>query len=189
MNIRENAVSVTAKKIAYRQSKDGMVISFVLHPQEVPDKLATDQIGTSYMLALVEIDDATGQPKGDSKPSDGDGHPVDSDVSSEARRSQSPTEGGARKHVTNDKPSTSWHQLSPAQQAGILCGDESFQRFVSERWSMTLEKSGGDFAKVVRWLCDVDSRREILPGTNGAKAWTEIVESYRAWQREPEFVG
>ena len=46
-----------ARKIAYRQSKDGFVVSFAIHPNDVPDGLAVAGIGTRYMLALVEIGD------------------------------------------------------------------------------------------------------------------------------------
>lgn len=57
---RQNAVEV--RKIAYRQSKEGMVISFVMHPAETPDDLVTAPIGTRYMLAAVRIgDDETPQ--------------------------------------------------------------------------------------------------------------------------------
>jgi len=51
-----------AKKHAYRQTQDGVVVSFVLHPNEVPEGLATAALGTRYMLAVVEIGDDE-QPK------------------------------------------------------------------------------------------------------------------------------
>lgn len=51
-----------AKKHAYRQTQDGVVVSFVLHPNDLPDGLATAPLGTRYMLALVEIGDDE-QPK------------------------------------------------------------------------------------------------------------------------------
>lgn len=54
---RENALSCEAKKHAYRQTQDGVVVSFVLHPQDIPDGLATASLGTRYLLALVEIND------------------------------------------------------------------------------------------------------------------------------------
>jgi hypothetical protein len=54
---RENALSCEAKKHAYRQTQDGVVVSFVLHPQDIPDGLATAALGTRYLLALVEIGD------------------------------------------------------------------------------------------------------------------------------------
>ena len=46
-----------AKKHAYRQTKDGIVISFVLHPNEVPDDLALAPLGARYMLGLARIGD------------------------------------------------------------------------------------------------------------------------------------
>jgi hypothetical protein len=54
---RESSLHCEAKKHAYRQTQDGVVVSFVLHPQEVPDGLATASLGTRYMLAMVEIGD------------------------------------------------------------------------------------------------------------------------------------
>lgn len=46
-----------AKKHGYRQTQDGIVISFVLHPEEVPDDLALAALGTRYMLAFARIGD------------------------------------------------------------------------------------------------------------------------------------
>lgn len=54
---RAAALHVEAKKHGYRQTQDGVVVSFVLHPQEIPDALATAALGTRYMLAMVEIGD------------------------------------------------------------------------------------------------------------------------------------
>ena len=44
-----------AKKYAYRQSRDGMVLSFILHPDDVPTELATAKIGQRYMIACAQI--------------------------------------------------------------------------------------------------------------------------------------
>lgn len=46
-----------AKKHGYRQTQDGIVVSFVLHPNEVPDDLALAALGTRYVLALARIGD------------------------------------------------------------------------------------------------------------------------------------
>lgn len=51
------AESFEAKKYAYRQTKDGMVLSFVLHPDDVPSEMAIAPIGQRYMLACVQIDE------------------------------------------------------------------------------------------------------------------------------------
>jgi uncharacterized OB-fold protein len=54
---RSAAVHCEVKKYAYRQTKDGVVLSFVLHPQEIPADVASAAIGTRYVLALVELAD------------------------------------------------------------------------------------------------------------------------------------
>lgn len=46
-----------AKKHAFRQTQDGVVISFTVHPQEVPQGLALAQLGTRYMVAFAAIGD------------------------------------------------------------------------------------------------------------------------------------
>tara|TARA_R110002020_G_scaffold279681_1_gene495396 strand:+ start:1628 stop:2077 length:450 start_codon:yes stop_codon:yes gene_type:complete len=51
------AESFEAKKYAYRQTKDGMVLSFVLHPDDVPKEMAIAPIGQRYMVACAQIDD------------------------------------------------------------------------------------------------------------------------------------
>jgi hypothetical protein len=52
---REAAMNCEAKFYAFRKTKDGTIVSFVLHPQDVPDGLATAEIGARFVLALVEI--------------------------------------------------------------------------------------------------------------------------------------
>ena len=57
-----------AKKHAYRQTQDGIVVSFVLHPNEVPDDLALAALGTRYILAMTRIGDDE-EPQEPEKPS------------------------------------------------------------------------------------------------------------------------
>lgn len=46
-----------AKKHAYRQTQEGVVVSFVVHPNDVSSELATAPLGTRYMVAFSEIGD------------------------------------------------------------------------------------------------------------------------------------
>ena len=57
MNHRDAAIHCEMKKCGLRQSKDGIIVSFVLHPQEVPKQLQTAEIGSRWMVALVELGD------------------------------------------------------------------------------------------------------------------------------------
>jgi hypothetical protein len=44
-----------AKKHAYRQTQDGVVISFVVHPNDVSPALAAAALGTVFMLGYAEV--------------------------------------------------------------------------------------------------------------------------------------
>src|SRR5690349_7596013 len=49
---------IELRKIAYRQSaKDGLVITFAIHPDDMPPALAAAPIGSRFAAALVEIGD------------------------------------------------------------------------------------------------------------------------------------
>lgn len=50
-----------AKKHSYRQTQDGIVISFVVHPDDVSSELALAPLGTMYMIGFAKVGD-------DSKP-------------------------------------------------------------------------------------------------------------------------
>lgn len=73
-----------------------------------------------------------------------------------------------------------------AQQAGILCADRVFWRFlteksllpISERDAITEER----IAEMVRYLCRVRSRSEIIPGTPAAECWIELESQFTAWK-------
>lgn len=164
---RDLALNCEAKKHAYRQTQDGVVVSFVLHPQEVPAALTLAPLGTRYVLALVEIGDNE-EPKGGN--------------TTVAQPAPVPDKPPGRAKVPFD-------QMSPAQQAGILCDDQSFQKFLRETERDAWRISGGDAPSIVRHLCNVDSRKHIVPGTQAAASWAAVVGEYRLWQRHPELVG
>src|SRR5690348_11311002 len=52
-----NASSCEAKLHGFRKTQDGIVVSFFLHPQEAPQQLALDPLGTRYMLAFAAVGD------------------------------------------------------------------------------------------------------------------------------------
>lgn len=81
--------------------------------------------------------------------------------------------------------SKSWHEISPAQQAGILCREPSFQRFLAER---VPKLQTCDPASVVRALCGVQSRSELNTNSEAAMKWKGLVLDYRGWMRSPEVV-
>lgn len=46
-----------AKKVALKQTKDGMVMSLAIHPDEIPDEIVRDFVGARYMVVMVRIGD------------------------------------------------------------------------------------------------------------------------------------
>jgi len=171
---RAAALSCEAKKHAYRQTQDGVVVSFVLHPQEVPDGLAISPLGTRYSLVVVEIGDDE-QPRG--------GDPGADRIEKTPGPAASP-----------DRARKSWDEMSPAQQAGVLCADASFQKFLKETythaWSNAFSEEPEYKASwLVRGFCSVTSRRELSTDPGARALWTDLVGHYRTWQREPEVVG
>ena len=57
MDVKQAAINFEAKKYAFRQAKDGMVLSFLLHPDDLTPEIATAPIGTRFMVAAVEMND------------------------------------------------------------------------------------------------------------------------------------
>lgn len=59
------AVHFEAKKHAYRQTQDGVVISFVVHPSDINADVAAAPLGTQHIVALapyVEQEEAPQEP-------------------------------------------------------------------------------------------------------------------------------
>lgn len=83
-----------------------------------------------------------------------------------------------------EKERRAFSELKPAQQAGILCNERAFLKFMSEKFPDHL-RTCGSTAAAVREICKVDSRAEI---TEHNADWSGLVLAYRLWQREPEIV-
>ena len=46
-----------AKKVALKQTKDGIVMSLGIHPDELPEELIRDFVGSRYMVVMVRLGD------------------------------------------------------------------------------------------------------------------------------------
>lgn len=83
--------------------------------------------------------------------------------------------------------SKSWHEMTPAQQAGLLCNDPAFANFLRGAFP-ALWTGAADCAVIVRKLCQVNSRSELNLDNEAAMKWRGLVSDYRAWMRSPEVV-
>jgi hypothetical protein len=53
----DHAMNFEAVKIAMSQTKDGVIIRLAIHPNDCPQELHTDWVGSRYMVALVKLQD------------------------------------------------------------------------------------------------------------------------------------
>lgn len=81
----------------------------------------------------------------------------------------------------------SWHDMPPAQQAGILCADKSFITFLASEYQRGCDNET-EAADIVRWYCDVFSRTELKRGSQASVKWQELVFKYRTWQLAAQVV-
>lgn len=86
-----------------------------------------------------------------------------------------------------------WNKIPLPQQAGILCNDAAFQKFLGEKiapdadFSSCSEKAAAELAAdIVRHQCIVPSRADIRENHPSARLWRGLVMDYRAWMLEPE---
>jgi len=56
-NIKDASYGFEAVKSVLRQSKDGIVLSLVIHPSDVPIPLLSDPIGSRYMVGMARVGD------------------------------------------------------------------------------------------------------------------------------------
>ena len=51
-----NALQFEGVKIALKQDRTGYVLTITIHPDEIPDELLRDFVGTRYGIAMVRIE-------------------------------------------------------------------------------------------------------------------------------------
>lgn len=155
---RANAIPCEMVLYAYRKNKDGVVVSFVVHPDEVPDALATARIGSRWVGALVQVGDDELPVRAKEKPAKPPATPK-------------PTAGGKR----------NWRDIPPPQQAGIRCDDATFSAFLKEErpddWSECQ-----DTVDCVYLICGISSRSELGTNQKARVIWHQLDEAYQAWK-------
>lgn len=162
------AFHVEAKLHAFRKTQDGVVVSFVVSPIDMPQALALDPLGTRYMLALAQIGD--------------DEQPVNPRGGPDAERIvQAVTEtvlADAKGRTVGSIPATGANQreryaaMSPAEQAvtraALLPKDERFRAWILAVRFPDAHAAGADpvdeseAARCIREICcNCNSRRMI----------------------------
>lgn len=168
------AGSFEAKKHGYRQTQDGVVVSFVLHPNDLDAAFAVAPLGTRYMIGFAEIGE-------DEKP-----------IAPVAQRSEPAAHNGS---VEGSNPSgttktrTPFNELKLSQQAGIRCGDELFQQFMVERYAgpHAYRATADNAATTVRELCNITSRSELDFSDMAGNIWKRTEQDYQQWVTDQRY--
>jgi hypothetical protein len=90
-----------------------------------------------------------------------------------------------RTEIARSAAKKRWHELSLAQQAGMLCSETPFRKFLAERdpeLRQSFQVLDGDMAAdEVRSICGVKSRSEIDGLPEAAAKFRKLEIEYRAW--------
>lgn len=78
-------------------------------------------------------------------------------------------------------------QNAIVQRAGIICNDESFQRFLSDEFPLEWMRTVGDDAEksatILREGCGVKSRRELAASEEAARKFDALLARFEMWKR------
>lgn len=159
-----------AKKHAYRQTQDGIVVSFVVHPNDVCADLAIAPLGTQYIVALAPYTEEEHRPPSSTGPEHGASIPAVGGSNPPADTTPAPKER---------RP---FHTLPRSQQAAILINDAAFQSWVGS--NRTPEETD----QMLKAHMGIASKRDLDQPAHAEK-WDRMVATFRAdagrqtWER------
>lgn len=153
------------KKHAVRQTADGWVMSFVVHPADMSSEFAIAPLGTRYMLALAEIGDDETPAAPSSQP------PKRKEGADDGTQSEAGYLGGALR--------------APGERAvvraALLPKDPMFRRWLIE--TKRADQDGEDIAiRYVRAACGVLSRAELATNGRAAANFKLMENTFWAWR-------
>lgn len=171
--------SFEARKVSYRQTKDGVVIAFVIHPNDPHTELAIAPLGIRLMIGYAEIgDDETTPTATDS---------VETPVRVEPAAYVHPNANGVnginnpKSADRSERAKAQYASMTPEEQAvaraARLCKEDAqFQAWIceaNEAWPVNEETA----ARELRDLTGVKSRSEY--------AWNKVAyDKFRAIETE-----
>jgi hypothetical protein len=162
-------IQVDVIKSAYRQSKDGFVVSFVIHPQDNHQELANADIGSQWQLTLVELDEHGN---------------AESEVVPNEQSSTDTRPAPTRPQPTQARAARPFTSLPLPQQAALLCQDPIFRAFLNEEAPDNIGTVDTivDTATALRKICGVASRRDLNPENDGGQTFMQWRDRFIAWK-------
>ena len=150
------------KKYGWRQTQGGIIVSFLVHPNDINAALAIAPLGTIYAIGFREM------PEGDQS----------------TGRDTAPTppittpEAGPEDRERAGKPKRRFSELPRSAQAAILCENPVFQQWLNTWWLAWRVNSETTAIHVVRDTCGVLSRAEFDTDPQRGATWDALHARY-----------
>lgn len=140
-----------AVKVSMNQTKDGIKITLVIHPNDIPADLLTDPVGSRYRVVMVLLDDHD-QP--------------------ETRAAKLlPTEGQHVAHRRSDQGNEA------VMTSARLAKNPRFQQWMVEE-GYALSPAEPEAAQGIRLYCGIESRAEIATSDRALRAFNDLRLAY-----------
>lgn len=153
--VREIAFNFEAKKHAIRQTADGWVVSFIVHPNDIRADFAVAALGTRYMIAAAQIGD-------DEQPvsSAGGAHLERQD----ARGGNPSPAGEPRGAAAKERYATAPHGEQAVTRAALLPKDARFQQWCAIQifGNELAGVSAGEAEEYIRERCCDGKSRKLI---------------------------
>ena len=171
MSELKTAQHFEAIKYSLRQSKDGVVVAFVVQPDDVRPELMALPVGARVMIAWSQIGD-------DEKPIGGgvldSSHPGEKGASREPAPVAAPEAKPKRERFLSE-------------QCALVCKEPRFMMFMRDVRRAIPEASAEETVKAVKRYCRVNSRSELDTGDEAANRWRDLHAQYRNYIADQDY--
>ena len=84
--------------------------------------------------------------------------------------------------MTDATEHKTWSELSATTQAALRCKEPAFWAFLRESGFSVSPLDEESAARVVRSVCQVESRRELAEHSNAQAIWHDLDSLFQAWK-------
>lgn len=161
-----NAISFECKKDALQQRQSGdWKISFTVQGVDMDERITRAAMGTRFVAVLVAINDDE-MPITQAEKETGK-------IKTTAAKLQpdTPRSAGAKRD---------WKAVPKPQQAGIRINEPTFAAYLREEHPNNWRETG-DADACIKFMCGINSKRELATNHPAATLWYQIDSAYQAW--------
>ena len=159
-------IEFEARKLRYSQSKDGMVVSFLIQPHDCPASLATADLGTIYIIRAQQTES---------------GAWIEEQASASERP---PTVHAAQQRLEEtaapSKPHRDWSSLPLSERCALRCKDGLFWKYIG----VENEAEAVKYVKSV--YLKIESRKQLDTEIAPASQWGRLDNNFQSWVTERE---